>query len=207
MTSDSYSVSSAGFEDIDAIARIHQLAFDDFFLTCLGLRFLRRYYGMVLGFDSGILLKILDDGRLVGFACGFRQPKLFYRHMWRRWYVLALPIACGVVSRPSLVLRVLRAVREVRGGSSHGFSLVGKNHYELSSLAVDPTVESRGVGRVLIGRFLDVAGADGATEVLATTDAVGNERVNRFYEDLGFRLHPGVAGVGERRLNHWIKQL
>lgn len=197
-------VAPAVREDLCPIVRVHEEAFEDFFLTKLGPRFLRRYYEAVLVFDRGILLKATLDGCLVGFACGFMQPRRFYFALLRRWLQLGPALASGVLAHPSLLVRVVRTLGRVGRGSAHAFVPPGNEPCELSSLAVEPSQTSRGVGAELVSRFLDVARERGGDVVFVSTDAVGNNRANRFYSRLGFELAHAEERDAARSLNHWV---
>src|SRR3989442_15994819 len=77
-------VRKAEKKDIPAIVEIHRQAFDNFFLTRLGRGFLRQYYELVLNYRAGILLVSESRDGIEGFACGFVQPRQFYRMMRSR---------------------------------------------------------------------------------------------------------------------------
>lgn len=197
-------VTPAACADLGVIAQVHERAFEDFFLSRLGKRFLRRYYEAVLLFDQGILLKATVDGCVVGFACGFMEPRRFYFALLRRWHRLGPALACGLLAHPSLLVRVVRTLGRVGRGSAHAFVPPGVEPCELSSLAVDPAQSSHGVGTELVSRFLNVTRELGGDVVFVSTDAVDNDRVNRFYSGLGFELaHTEVLDVA-RALNHWV---
>ena len=69
----------------------------------------------------------------------------------------------------------------------------------LMSIAVSPEVQGKGIGRALALAFLREAARRGVKEVDLTTDATGNEAVNRFYEGLGFVCEKEYT-TPERRL-------
>jgi ribosomal protein S18 acetylase RimI-like enzyme len=71
------------------------------------------------------------------------------------------------------------------------------------SLAVDPRCQSVGAGRTLVSAFLDEARRRGSTKVDLTTDKIGNDRVNRFYESLGFRVVREVVTPEHRVMNEY----
>ena len=79
----------------------------------------------------------------------------------------------------------------LRGGDKA--SRKGPKSSELASIGVDPQVSKRGIGG-LVAAFLAESKRRGADEVYLTTDAEGNERVNVFYERLGFMPRPPIRG-------------
>lgn len=168
---------------IEDIVAIHLQAFRTFFLSALGARFLREYYLTIASYEKGILLAASPDGICVGFAAGFLNPPEFYRHLRGRRMRLGVAALLGVAMEPRrlpLVLANYRRVREVNRRRPDPCTA------ELSSLAVLPGATGRGVGSQLVEQFCASARSMGATRVILTTDAEGNEGVNRFYQANGF---------------------
>lgn len=188
MSDGSRPVREARRGDLAAIAAIHEAAFPGFFLTLMGRPFLRAYYGLILHFDRGILLvREGDDGKPAGFVGGFLHPTRFYEAMRGSKRRLLLPIALGILQRPSTLPRVLANVRKVRQGGDAPEE-GGETSAELASIAVHPERGGKGHGRALISAFLEAAAERGADYTYLTTDADDNERVRTLYERAGFAL-------------------
>jgi ribosomal protein S18 acetylase RimI-like enzyme len=169
--------------DLPGIVEIHQKAFSHFFLTQLGSEFLRNYYALVLDYRSGIMLVSERPGVLEGFACGFVEPAEFYRLMWRSRRTFALPVLSALVRRPSLAAKVLSGVHRIQTPESEWPA----RSCELSSIAVAPETSGTGLGKTLMRAFLAQARSMDAQCVYLTTDADGNDAVNAFYRDVGFK--------------------
>lgn len=192
--------------DLSAVARVHVSAFRGFFLTELGPRFLRAYYATILGYARGILLVAVIEGHVIGFVAGFVDPVQFYRRMAKRKRQFLLPVAWGVLRNPRLLCRVAGGSRRVmRAHLPQDWP--GEVACELSSIAVDPSVSSRGVGQQLVARFLQCASEQDAKGVFLTTDAVGNDHVNGFYVRCGFRLQRLLHADGDRPMNQYVLEL
>jgi ribosomal protein S18 acetylase RimI-like enzyme len=202
--------------DLGDVIAIHRAAFPNFFLSFLGPRFLRVFYGFIA--SEGIAIVALADGKLAGFVVGVLEPRQFYRRlMKRRFAQLALAITPIVLRHPSTLARVVRRARhrtsvdpdDRRPGTkerrpdpigNHGDrrpdpindrrSGPNGNHEsegaELMSLAVDPKQEHRGIGRALVAAFAERVAASGERRLWLTTDAADNDRVIHFYESQGF---------------------
>ncbi len=82
-----------------------------------------------------------------------------------------------------------------------GYAISGRSGSRgyLQRLAVDPTVEGRGLGRALVVDGLRWMRRRGASQVVVNTQ-VGNERALRLYQHLGFRLELTGLAVLTRRL-------
>jgi ribosomal protein S18 acetylase RimI-like enzyme len=169
--------------DVSGIVDIHREAFSHFFLTRLGGAFLRKYYGLVLDYQLGIILLAESDGELQGFACGFVAPSQFYRLMWRRSMRFVLPVLWALIRQPWLIPRVLFGVRRIQAPASEWPDA----SCELSSIAVAPRASGNGFGKSLIYAFLAEARSMEAQRVYLTTDAENNDAANGFYRDVGFR--------------------
>ena len=184
-------------DDTKAVVAIHLAAFPGFFLTFLGPRFLRLLYSEAVACGE-IAIVAEAAGRPVGFVMGSAKPGGFYGQLVRR-RLLAFALAAlpAVARRPGIVLRVARALRRpAEGRKPEGTAT-------LMSLGVDPTAQGLGAGRALVQAFLEAAGRRGACKVDLTTDQDGNERTNRFYAALGFRVARTIVTPERRILNEY----
>lgn len=187
--------------DLDAVVPIHEAAFDGFFLTRMGPRFLRAYYQAVLDFQASIALFAHDSesDHALGFAVGFGDPKGFYALFKQRRNRMLPAILMAVLRDPGLAPQILRNVRRVDAQSQQPVDAV-----ELSSIAVG--APGRGVGGLLLEAFAEKARAEGSNMLILTTDAEGNDPVRAFYEARGFSLD-GYEDRGERRMCRYVRSL
>ena len=181
-------------DDLAGVVAIHRAAFPNFFLSLLGPRFLRVFYGFVA--DDGIDLVALDDGQLAGFVAGVADSRSFYRRLLRRRVAqIALAILPVVLRRPSTLVRVARRARQrTRVGADE------PSGAELMSLAVDPSRQHRGIGRALVAAFTERVAVAGVGCLWLTTDAAENDEVIRFYETIGFKRSREFTTVEGRAL-------
>ncbi|HMB03211.1 MAG TPA: GNAT family N-acetyltransferase [Isosphaeraceae bacterium] len=175
----------AGPLDHTAIAGVHRSAFPGFFLTRMGAPFLAAYYGIVADFPGGILLVAEDGGRLAGFVSGFLDPCRFYEAMSAARGRLLWPTLRGVLRDPLLLPLILANRRRV-GDAARPEGPGAALDCELSSIAVHPDAQGKGLGRELVRSFFDAAAERGARSVLLTTDDLNNDRAHEFYRGLGF---------------------
>jgi ribosomal protein S18 acetylase RimI-like enzyme len=195
----SFFVRSAQFQDLNAIAAIHQRSFGDAFLARLGCRFLLQYYRLVLQFPGGILLVAERDHVLNGFAAGFLEPDSFYREMMQNRWRFVWPLAVAAIQNPGLVGRIFsgfRLVRHAIRGPVDGLAC------ELSSIAVLPEDSSRGAGTCLLRAFLETAWSRHAEMVYLTTDAT-NLAANALYRREGFVLVQTFHRGAHREMNEY----
>ncbi len=186
---------SAG--DVSRAVELHLAAFEGFFLSFLGPRFLRVFYSSAVALGE-IALVSEADGRVVGFVMGSTSPGRFFKQLLRtRLIAFALSAAPAVLRRPRIAARVARALVKPKDASKP------PGVATLMSLGVDPTAQGLGAGKALVAAFLEDARSRGSTAVDLTTDKVDNERTNAFYRALGFRVAREIVTPERRTLNEY----
>lgn len=195
-------IRSAEPRDLDRITAVHLASFPGFFLSCLGPRFLRLLYAEILASEKGVLVVAEENGTVVGLAGGTTEQAGFYRSLLRRRLIgFALAALPAALRRPLIVPRLARALRRpAESGSASSAAC-------LMSLAVDPGASRKGVGARLVTAFCDELRRRGSHDVCLTTDADGNEAVNRFYERNGFRIAQRLTTPEGRALNEYVRDL
>ncbi len=199
-------IAAAAVNDLPALVALHRAAFPGFFLTLLGAGFLSHYYACARQAPGGIVSIVFADDVPVGFVCGSSQPAALMRALVRRAPHIAMTLLLEGMRRPRLfaplIGRIVARVLDVWSGAAQrpdsAASLRASADAELTSIAVHPNAEGRGLGRRLVAAFADSAAAHGATHVYLTTDADDNTRVQQFYESIGF-AHVGLLRRGGDR--------
>lgn len=186
--------------DVEAVVAIHMRAFPTFFLTVLGARFLREFYTSFLLDPVGRGFVAVDhDGQVLGAVVGPLQPSGYFRRLVRRrWWAFALSSFAAVIKKPGNVGRLLGAA------FYRGESPSGPVRALLSSIAVDPAAQGRGVGRLLVERWVKEVRAMGVSGCYLTTDAEKNDRVNAFYCELGWWLESTYQTREGRQMNRYL---
>ena len=181
--------------DVAEAARLHRVAFPDFFLSALGDRFLREFYRGFVDDPTAVTAVVRTaGGRLAGVAVGTTRPDGFFKRLLRRQFrgfVVASVLA--TLRRPTAAVRLLRGL--VYRGEPSGTGAL------LSSICVSPAVRGRGVGARTLAEWTDEARRLGAPTAHLSTDADGNEAVNRFYAAHGWRLAHGYTTREGRRMH------
>jgi N-acetylglutamate synthase-like GNAT family acetyltransferase len=77
----------------------------------------------------------------------------------------------------------------------------------LASIAVDPALQSKGIGGKLVDQFLVQAKAKGARTVYLATQALNNENINRFYQRKGFSCRRIVLMPEDRQMNEYWRPI
>ena len=193
-----HELETASLEYIKAIAELHKKAFPSFFLTQLGVPFLRTLYsGYMEVRDSGIIVAE-EEGKLVGFIAYSNDYPRFYKGLIKNHLIKFAFCSIGAAIRhPSFIKRLLGAFKKSE-------SVVKTERYvELASICVDPDIESKGVGSALINYLKNIVDFNKFAYINLETDADGNDGVNRFYEKNGFKLERMFTTAEGRRMNEY----
>ena len=179
---------------------IHLEAFPGFFLSALGPAFLREFYQSFLADPLGMGFVAVDENkRLLGSVVGPLDPRGYFgRLVRRRWWAFALAGAQAALRNPAFVAPLVRAL------SYRGEPPAGKPRALLSSIAVSPRAQGRGVGGALVRAWVAEARKRGADGCFLTTDALDNDTVNRFYQRLGWKLESAYSTPRGRQMNRYV---
>ena len=187
--------------DVDQVVAVHLASFPSFFLSFLGTDFLSLFYSGIISAQEGIAFVYLNDaGILVGFVAGTKNPRGFYSRLLKRdWFKFALVSINPILHKPSIILRVIRAVLHPSDNPA-GDDVAG-----LFSIGVLPEWQGSGAGKKLVQAFLDEATRRGCKSVFLTTDRDNNDAINAFYKKLGFSIECQYMTPEDRRMNeYWI---
>ena len=185
--------------DIDAVVRIHLAAFDGFFLSKLGYRFLCVMYRAFLKSPSSLFVVFeMESGQLAGFAVGALHGQK------DRWLAVRfLPqflwaVVPAVLRDPVPVVKRLWARFFDPGESLQA----PPGAAVLRSIGVQPSLQGSGAAASLLQAFEVMALSKGSGQVFLTTDEVNNERAQRFYERGGYELVARFQQDSERGM--WL---
>lgn len=130
------------------------------------------------------------------------KPGGFYKRAFlkRAWH-LALALVGPTFLHPLTLVRVIRRL-PMAGGLSYD-----ADEALLASIAVDPALQSKGIGGKLVDQFLVQAKAKGARTVYLATQALNNENINRFYQRKGFSCRRIVLMPEDRQMNEYWRPI
>ena len=196
-------IQKATKNDIDAIVRVHEAAFPDFFLTQLGAAFLRLYYKSVMNHKDGVLLVCKMDGVTIGLCAGTVLSAGFNTKL-----IKANMFEFGIESMKILFTKPQALIHLMKNMSKEN-STVGDdgNYAELLSIAVDPKVQRSGAGKAMLLELEKVIKEKGGEKLSLTTDYEENDKAVSFYKSLGYEPWYDFVTYPNRRMYRLIKQL
>lgn len=183
---------------IPSLALLHKAAFPSFFLTQLGIPFLKTLYtGYLEDAESGIIVAE-EDNRVIGLIAYSKDYPKFYKGLIKHHIIKFAFCSLGAAIRhPSFIKRLLGAFKKSE-------SVVKTERYvELASIGVDPTCESKGIGSALITYLKNQIDFGKFAYINLETDAVDNEAANHFYIKNGFNLEREFTTAEGRKMNEY----
>lgn len=186
---------------INQIVSLHINAFPNFFLTFLGPGFLKEFYTSFIYDDNGLGYVAIDtESKVVcGVVVGPVNPRGYFKRLLiRRFWAFCLASTKAILRKPSVIRRLFRAI------FYRGDSPPGPTRALLSSIAVSPDVQGKGVGKALMKRWMEEAASRGARGCYLTTDTENNDFVNNFYHAIGWRIDSTFVTREGRKMNCYI---
>ena len=174
-------VKSEEKELINDIVSIHLNTFTGFFLTFMGRGFLNQMYRSYCDHDESGLLVAEEDRKAVGFLAYSGNFSGLYKFMIKTrlipfgWYSVG-----AFFRRPSAFMHIIKAFLKPSEVKRE------EKYVELSSIGVDPTIKSKGVGSLLIDELKKIVDFNKFAYITLETDAVNNDGAIHFYEKNGF---------------------
>ena len=174
-------VKSEEKELINDIVSIHLNTFTGFFLTFMGRGFLNQMYRSYCDHDESGLLVAEENGKAVGFLAYSGNFSGLYKFMIKTrlipfgWYSVG-----AFFRKPSAFMHIIKAFLKPSEVKRE------EKYVELSSIGVDPTIKSKGVGSLLIDELKKIVDFNKFAYITLETDAVNNDGAIHFYEKNGF---------------------
>lgn len=174
-------VKSEEKELINDIVTIHLNTFTGFFLTFMGRGFLNQMYRSYCDHGESGLLVAEENGKEVGFLAYSGNFSGLYKFMIKTrlipfgWYSVGT-----FFRRPSAFMHIIKAFLKPSEVKRE------EKYVELSSIGVDPTIKSKGVGSLLIDELKKIVDFNKFAYITLETDVVNNDGAIHFYEKNGF---------------------
>ncbi len=190
------------FEDVDKIVKLHEKAFNNFFLTSLGHEFLINFYLSILQSKDGIAVGAFDEeNQLFGFAIGTKNKNGFYKTLLKtNFFSLSLSAFNSLIKSPIKIIKLFHSFF-----SKESLDDRYLNYASLLSICVNPEKKGQKLGKLLLEAFeLEVSKYNGGISL--TTDQLNNDYVNNFYLSNNYTL-VNHYNQGKRKMNFYIKKI
>lgn len=189
--------------DVIKIVDIHIDAFEGFFLTSLGVAFLRFYYSCFLSSNETVTMVAEEDGIIYGFSASTKVCKGFNSRLIKNnlfaFFILSLKM---LFTTPKSLLRLVKNL------SKKGEVIEDKEDYaELYSIGVSKAAQVKGVGKKLLAASELIMKEDGVMRVSLTTDYDNNDQAIGFYHSMGYDTLYEFVTFPNRKMYRLIKTL
>lgn len=189
-------------EETKNIALLHQMAFNNFFLTSLGTKFLNKFYASIIKSEKGVALGAYDgNNELVGFAIGATEKKGFYKNILKNNFIsLSLAASTSLLGKPKNISRIIKAFFTTETSNNEYL-----NYATLLSICVNPEKKGQKIGKHLLQAFESEI-EKYSEGISLTTDRLGNDYVNNFYISNNYILTDHF-NQGNREMNFYTKKI
>lgn len=190
-------------DSVERLVDIHLVAFQRFFLTELGTDFLFTYYNAVRKNNRGVLLGCFEGDVLLGFCAATTLSVGFNLYLVKKNFFQFTKRGISIICRnPRALVRLLKNFTK----SNPSVSDEG-NYAELLSIAVSPTAQGKGVGKLLLSDLEEVLRKKGVIQLSLTTDFHDNEKTLKFYLTMNYQIMYDFIAYPNRKMYRLIKDL
>ena len=202
---DEFVIREVNKSDLSQISKVHIESFPNFFLSKLGCDFVKQYYNLILNYDKHVFLCYAQNNEIIGFVSGFNNPKAFYKYLSEKKANFLYPLLVSVCRNPFVIVTIAKAFKRIKNEAQ----IDNNNDFtnELSSLAVNPIIQNKGVGKKLVDAYITVLKDSKIKAIQLTTDAENNDKVNSFYERLNFKKTKTIIRNDSRLMNEYCYYL
>ena len=191
----------ANLGDFEELALLHIKTHPGYFLTFLGKRFLGLFYRELLKYPGNVIVVCRREGKIIGFHCGAKEPRKFYRLLFRRkWFIFGLYSIPALVKKPNIITRLFNARKHSKAMPEH------LNDIEGFQLGVDPEQSERGLAKKINLCFVLEAKKVGCERLSFTSD-VGNVPANMLHKSCGFEIQSQYETREGRKMYKWSTNL
>ncbi|OUR75198.1 hypothetical protein A9Q75_18005 [Colwellia psychrerythraea] len=190
--------------DLDHIVSVHFSAFPDFFLTSLGGQFLKQYYRIYIKY-SHIAFVAEENGVIEGFVVGSNDSIKFYQDLKKEALHFLLPLLVNFINI-QLLSKIIKRIFSVLFKKKVNSSLKTYDELnELTSIGVNPTVQSKGLGYELLAKYEQHCVTNNIEGITLTTDAINNDKVLKFYKRSGYLVDQTFVQDKNRKMYSLVK--
>lgn len=190
-------------KDLEQVVSIHIDAFNGFFLTDLGKRFLLTYYRSVLKHPDGILLGCYEKQYLNGFCAATKLSSGFNKKLIKTNLFDYIKEGLYLLMRkPGAIVRLFKNFK--KADNQHNDRGL---YSELLSIGVSSKFQGLGVGKNLLKELELKLKHEQCKELSLTTDYYNNEKAIGFYKNNGYLVMYDFITYPNRRMYRLIKKI
>lgn len=176
-----FKISKMEVSDLPAVAKVHKKAWrEDHFSSRLSIPLLQIYYESILKHNSYCFVAQRNNN-IIGFGAGGSNTRLAIKEFIRENFFSMLMV---VIKNPSFLLSRIKNYFAIISSTNKVNSIA---NIRLLAIAVDPDVESHGIGSALMRKLEQEVKADGH-RYFGLSVHKDNQMAVKLYEKLGWRV-------------------
>lgn len=196
-------VRKATADDVNTIVQIHLDAFEGFFLTSLGSKFLKFYYSCFIKSKETVTMVAEENGVICGFYASTKVCKGFNSRLIKSNFLAFIMLSLKMLfTTPRSLLRLGKNLTK-KGDRVED----DEDYAELYSIGVSKAAQGKGVGKLLLAESERVMKDEGVQRVSLTTDYYNNDQAVGFYHSMGYETLYEFVTYPDRRMYRLIKTL
>lgn len=189
--------------DIESIVKIHCDAFEGFFLTSLGIDFLKFYYICFINSSETVTMCAVENGKIMGFSASTKVCKGFNSRL-----IKSNLVDFGMLSIKLMLTSPRALIRLLKNLTKKGEVVEDNEDYaELYSIGVSQDAQGKGVGKLLLATSEKIMKEEGVKRVSLTTDYYNNDAAVGFYLSMGYEVLYEFVAYPDRKMYRFIKSL
>lgn len=193
----------ATVNDVNSIVGIHIDAFNGFFLTSLGSRFLKFYYTCFIKSKETIVMVAEENGQIYGFSASTKVCKGFNSRLIKNnLFAFACLSLKMMFTTPSSLFHLVKNLTKKGEGVEDN-----EDYAELYSIGVSKNAQGKGIGKKLLLASEYVMKEEGVLRVSLTTDYYNNDGAVGFYHSMGYETLYEFVTYPNRKMYRLIKTL
>lgn len=188
---------------VKEIVDVHLSAFPDFFLSSLGVDFLKTYYRCFAKHQSGNLMVGTMDNKVVAFAAATSDCKGFNTSLLKRnLFAFGCRFLVLLFTKPMAIVHLAKNMTKTSEKVEDN-----EDCAELYSIGTTEAVQGEGIGTKLMGLLEAQLKEQGVEKLSLTTDYVDNEATLSFYKKNGYEVLYEFVTYPDRKMYRLIKNI
>jgi len=175
-------------KDIVQIVEVHINAFEGYYTTSLGRKFLYQFYRLFLDKKKCCLMVALDQEKVIGFIAGINSGYTIATLFKQKVHLFIVPLLLQSLNIQLGLQIIKRGLLVLKFGRVNEIPIKLNEYHEIMSFAVLSNWQGRGVGKNIYKKFENFLLENNRSKgICLTTDLCNNEEVLIFYSKQGYK--------------------
>lgn len=198
-------IRSATQIDAATLANAHIKVFPNFFLSTLGLDFLKVYYRALINYPETLCYVAEEKNVIVGYVVGRMRTKGYLKRVVKsNMFTFMLQGIKLLFTKPGALLRL---VMNLEKKSDEKIVVDNQDYAEIGLIGVNPEMKGKGIGRALLNTLEECLRSKSVEKLSLTTDFYNNDTTLMAYKAWGFNVLYEFTAYPNRKMYRLIKTI